>query len=78
MAYTLLVVALFLYRHLAGGVLFARVILFSILVKGGRSRLHLRQVFPEGLQSCILLPDSTGELGDLSVTAADVGLQDAV
>ena len=73
MAYTLLVVALFLYRHLAGGMLSLRFISF-----GGRRSLHLRQALPEGLQRCILLTNSVGEVGDLGVTAAFVGRQDVL
>ena len=69
MAYTL--VTLFLDRHLAGGVLFARVIQISVLVKGGRSLLHLRQDLLESFQSGILLPDSAGELSHFRVAAAD-------
>ena len=76
MAYTW--ATLFLYRHLAGGMLFARVIRFSSLDNGERSPLQLRYVFPEGLHSCILLPDSTAELGDLGVTAAEGVPQDVV
>ena len=78
MAYTLLAVALFLYRHLAGGMLSVLFISFGVLVNGGRRSLHLRQALPEGLQRCILLTNSVGEVGDLGVPAAVIGRQDVL
>ena len=78
MAYTLLVVALFLYRHLTGGMLSLRFIFLGVLVQDGRRSLHLRQALPEGLQRCILLTNSVGEVGDLGVPAAVVGRQDVL
>jgi hypothetical protein len=78
MAYTLLVVALFLYRHLAGGMLSLLFISFGVFVNGGRTSLHLRQALPEGLQRCILLTNSVVEGGDLGVPAAVVDGQDVL
>ena len=78
MAYTLLVVALFLYRHLAGGMFSVLFMSFGVFVNGGRRSLHLRQALPEGLQRCILLTNSVGKVGDLGVPAAVVGRQDVL
>ena len=78
MAYTLLVVALFLYRHLAGGLVSVLFISCGILVNGGRMSLHLGQAFPEGLQRCILLTNSVIEGGDLGVPAAVVDGQEVL